>query len=81
MKTMRVLDRNTRVAKDFEAYAKEYNVSFASAARDRDYPMNAKELSEIFFAGLGRLPTEDELKEMSPDSEAAIQDYIREEWE
>lgn len=59
-----------KAADIFRDYAKNYEVSFVSAAADRDFPMSAEELSSAFECEFSRKPTIEELRAMSPDNNA-----------
>lgn len=55
-------------------YAKQYGCSIAQAIHDRDWPLNRSECIEAFKEAAGRAPTEDEIKEMRPDSDRRTQE-------
>ena len=69
--------RTQEIANEFLDYARNYNVRFVDAARDRDWPMDEQALSEVFYIVFKRKPTKKELADMSPDRNAA--DLIQEE--
>lgn len=62
----------TRLTDTFLEYAKNYNCSLTQAIHDRDWPMSREDCVKEFKAAAGRVPTEDEIKEMRPDSQRAI---------
>ena len=64
------------MVQNFQKYAKTYGVTFASAVRDRDYPMNRAEVTALFVDACGRAPTEIEIKEMGPDGDRATAGFI-----
>lgn len=52
----------------FLQYAKNYSCTVQQAISDRDFPMNEEQCTNAFIEALGRAPTKQEIKEMSPDS-------------
>lgn len=66
----------------FLKYAKTYSCTVAQAIADRDYPMNRQQCIEAFKQATEALPTEEQIKEMSPDGEKAVQSESKlQDWE
>lgn len=63
---------------EFLLYAQNYNVSVATAIRDRDWPLTKKECIKEFVEATGKQPTEQEITEMRPDDDRATEDYRNE---
>lgn len=63
-------------------YSKQYDVTIANAIRDRDYPMDRQQCIQEFLNATGKLPSELEIKDMSPDSQDSINDNAElQDWE
>lgn len=59
-------------------YAENYDVSIARAIGDRDYPMNEADILMVFYECEKRMPTEQELETMHPESNSYIAKYADE---
>lgn len=60
------------------AYAEKYDCSIAEAIADRDEPQTREDLISRFFKAAGRVPTENEIKIMHPESKEICDAFFQE---